>query len=633
LKLFIKIQFKRYFIFLKAIFFGFFFSISVYAQDDSNDIIETESYYLSKQFKPEEELAILQKLSKDSYDPNKIIKYSDLLLDKAMQSDSTQFFFGAYLQKGNAYRLKGDLSTALELYQLAAKNARKDFEESDLAIINVTIGDVHSEIGNHENADLYYTRAIKKLRELIKNPPDESKILETERYLIGALLNAGDEYFNVGKYEKALSYFYEASALSNKIDFKIGSAYSLGGVGMVYAKQNKPTLAEANMNEAISILEKEGIYNPISEYLNLISDIYLTQNQTKLAIDYAKRSLEISNKYQLKDVISQANLQLSKIYEEMDDSKKSLYHLREYVMYKDSIIDAAQKIANQQTEFEVAKKQLELDLEVQKNESEREILLQKNKNERIVMYSFIGGMVLVSFLALGLYRRNRYINKTKAIIEDERKKADDLLKNILPIATAKELKEKGKVIAHKYESVTIAFTDFKDFTKIASRLAPEELVESVDMYFSEFDKIIKKYHLEKIKTIGDSYMYAGGIPGESDDHALRAVQAAHEILDFVNKLKKAYKVDQARFDIRIGIHTGPVVAGVVGKNKFSYDIWGDSVNIASRMESSCEAGKINVSQTTYEATKEHFLFESRGKIDVKNRGQVDMYYVTKKPAE
>jgi class 3 adenylate cyclase len=236
----------------------------------------------------------------------------------------------------------------------------------------------------------------------------------------------------------------------------------------------------------------------------------------------------------------------------------------------------------------------------------------------------------VSGLAFGLYRRNKYIDKTKKIINDEKQKSDNLLLNILPKETGEELKKSGKVEAKKYEAVTVLFTDFKGFTKLAENSSPEKLVESVDMYFSEFDKIVAKYKLEKIKTIGDSYMCAGGLPEQTDNHADLMAQAALEILNFVEKTKRVHAVSDIRFDVRIGIHTGPVVAGVVGKYKFSYDIWGDTVNVASRIESSCEAGKISVSEVTYNLLKDKFNFESRGEIQMKNRSPLNMYYLNKK---
>jgi class 3 adenylate cyclase len=200
--------------------------------------------------------------------------------------------------------------------------------------------------------------------------------------------------------------------------------------------------------------------------------------------------------------------------------------------------------------------------------------------------------------------------------------------NILPEETALELKQHGKVRAKKFDSVTVLFTDFIGFTHYAHNLSPEELVESVDFYFSKFDEIMEKYGMEKIKTIGDAYMCAGGLPFPTDDHPIKMVQAAIEISEFIAEAKKDNKAKITHFDVRIGINTGPIVTGVVGIRKFAYDIWGDTVNVASRMETLSKPGRINISEYTYELIKDEFECEYRGEIDVKNKGMMKMYFVT-----
>ena len=236
-------------------------------------------------------------------------------------------------------------------------------------------------------------------------------------------------------------------------------------------------------------------------------------------------------------------------------------------------------------------------------------------------------LLLIGLLALGLFRRNKFIQRTKKIIEEEKDRSDNLLLNILPEETAKELKDSGKVLAKKFESVTVLFTDFKGFTQYSENLSPEALVETIGFYFSKFDEITEKYGLEKIKTIGDAYMCAGGLPFPTEDHAQNMVKAAFEIAAFVDETKNNENASGKIFDIRIGINTGPVVAGVVGTKKFAYDIWGDTVNIASRMESMSEPGKINISENTYALIKEDFDCEYRGEIEAKNRGKLKMYFV------
>ncbi|HEY9675656.1 MAG TPA: adenylate/guanylate cyclase domain-containing protein [Waterburya sp.] len=220
------------------------------------------------------------------------------------------------------------------------------------------------------------------------------------------------------------------------------------------------------------------------------------------------------------------------------------------------------------------------------------------------------------------------MNQLYSQLEQERRKSDVLLLNILPNKIAEELKQSGKVKPVYYESASIIFTDFKDFTKFAEQLTPEELVDELDYCFSFFDMVIETHHLEKLKTIGDSYMCVGGIPTPTSTHAVDAVLAALQIKAFIDwrRYEKAQK-NQPYWEIRIGIHSGSLLAGVIGKKKFSYDVWGDSVNVASRMESSGEAGEINISQATFELIKDFFDCKYRGKIEAKNKGFIDMYFV------
>ena len=220
--------------------------------------------------------------------------------------------------------------------------------------------------------------------------------------------------------------------------------------------------------------------------------------------------------------------------------------------------------------------------------------------------------------------------KQNVTITKEKKRSDELLLNILPSETAEELKQYGSAKAKNYDTVTVLFTDFKGFSHHAEKLTPEELVAKIDHCFKAFDRIMGEYNIEKIKTIGDAYMAAAGLPKANTSNPVDAVRAGLKIRDFMLRYKEECKSKgQEPFEIRIGIHTGPVVAGIVGIKKFAYDIWGDTVNLASRMESSGEVGKVNISQNTYEHLKDRkeFSFVSRGMIKAKNKGEVEMYFV------
>lgn len=209
-------------------------------------------------------------------------------------------------------------------------------------------------------------------------------------------------------------------------------------------------------------------------------------------------------------------------------------------------------------------------------------------------------------------------------IEEAKKRSEELLLNILPEETAAELLREGRAKTRRYEMATVLFTDFASFTNVAEELNAEELVSRIDEYFRAFDEITLRYGLEKIKTIGDAYMCAGGIPVANDTNAIDAVNAAQDMMAFVNS------AGSHLFMVRIGLHTGPLVAGVVGKHKFQYDIWGDTVNIAARMEQNSVPGRINISGATYELIKDRFACEHRGKIPAKNKGEMDMYFVNGK---
>ncbi len=222
-------------------------------------------------------------------------------------------------------------------------------------------------------------------------------------------------------------------------------------------------------------------------------------------------------------------------------------------------------------------------------------------------------------------RLEEEVTMRTAEIVSEKQKSDDLLRNILPEEVANELKQKGSSEAKYFDHVTVIFTDFVDFTKAGERLTPQQLVDELHTCFKAFDDIISKYHIEKIKTIGDAYLAVSGLPAADHNHAENTVRAALDIKAFMNERKK--RLHGTTFDIRIGLHSGAVVAGIVGVKKFAYDIWGDTVNTAARMEQSSLPDKINISQTTYELIKDKFICTYRGEIAAKNKGDMNMYFV------
>lgn len=556
-----------------------------------------------------DKLELLRNLSFNELNDSELsLKYAEELIALSELENNNIYLYRGYFLKGDKHLKAGDLNLALDVYFKSAEAAvAAEFIEGK-GYAYMSIADVYSIMGSSSNAKLYYDKSIQVLRNL-----NDSTALAT------ALLNAGEELFRTEKYADALRYFEESAVIFEKVNYLVGTAYNLGNTGMVYAEQGKDELAKANINEAIAILEELEHYYPISAYLIYMSDIHLRQSDLASALAYSNRSLELATTYGYKEQISDANLQLSRLYEQAGKPEESYTYYKNYITYRDSLnnIKAVDQMASLRTDFEVSQKQSEVDL-----------LEQKRKNQRIINIAAAITSVLVFLLALVYYRRYIFVKKTNILIEEEKNRSDTLLLNILPEETARELKQKGKVQAKKFESVTVLFTDFEGFTKIAESLEPEKLIKSIDYYFNKFDEISTKYGLEKIKTIGDSYMCAGGLPIVNKTHAKDAILAAIEIIDLVKKGKNAQN-DLTHFEIRIGIHTGPLVAGIVGLKKWQYDIWGDTVNIASRMESSGEVGKVNISEATYNLVndEDELQFESRGKIAIKNKGAISMYFV------
>jgi len=240
----------------------------------------------------------------------------------------------------------------------------------------------------------------------------------------------------------------------------------------------------------------------------------------------------------------------------------------------------------------------------------------------------VGSGYLFEMYLRRIFLQMRKVEQQDRELRKQEELAESLLRNTLPAEVANELKSKGKVDPRYYDDVTVLFTDFKSFTLNTEGLPAEEIVARLNDYFCAFDMVMSKYGLEKLKTIGDSYMCVAGLPTHSESHAVDCVLAAFEILDEVAKRQLARK---SNWTIRIGVHTGPVIGGVVGTRKFPFDIWGPSVNLASRMESTGEEGRVNISASTYEKVKDFFRCEYRGKISTKEHREYDMYFVTGVP--
>jgi class 3 adenylate cyclase len=454
------------------------------------------------------------------------------------------------------------------------------------------VGQGYERDRNERNADVWYRTAQAKA----KNAGDLDLIVKSVQKR-GKLAEKDRDYRDAYQiYEDAFNYFSQKGTSISDLESKF--------------ERQKSTLDQERQR-----LQAE-IDRLSDEKAALSSDRdQLKQQQDRLVREKRQVEREVSQKEERLADVSAAKAKAD-----------SLAKIQKKEYDKLSAEDTKKELLIQAQKATLAEAQLEA--ERNRNEAER------NKEQRNQLMILAASGILLTLLLLVLFlvgrrSRNRLKEKSK-IIQQEQERSNELLLNILPRPIAEELKEYGKAKPRKYKEATVLFSDFKNFSKISEQLTPEELVEELDKSFKAFDFIISQYEdLEKIKTIGDAYMCASGL---SDRRSMpnNMIRAALEMQQFLEEQKQEkIRLGKPYFEARIGIHTGPVVAGVVGVNKFAYDIWGDTVNIASRVESNGQEGRVNISEATYNLVRYNFECEYRGKVQAKNKGLIDMYFVKK----
>jgi len=638
-----KVSFAAVCLFLLASLSGFSQNVQI---DSLKNIVETGA----KDTTMVNTLIALSNAVLQNDNPTDFLKYSEQANEFATDLD---------YKKGKAYALKNIgiyyyyQREYLDVFDYWTKSL-ETFEaiRDTVGMSNMlnNLGGIYLSQGSNDKALDYYLRSL-SLAETIRNPLRITSVLP----------NIGGVYGDINEYDKALKYFNQMEQYLTVLNNQQITTFYLMGIGEVYRKMGDLDMALEFYEEAL--LLNEGNDNH-SHILTLLGTIELDKGNNDKSIEYLNLAYEIAKNRDQQWEVIQSLLALGKAYQNINTSKalkaykdaeilaketepnkalRDIYlglsqtyasigdysnafeHQELYLSQKDSLfnLETDDKIRGLQFDFDLEKKEDEIGL-LEKESEIQELTEKRQKNVIWVTGIFL---FLVVLLAISLFRRYKFTKETNLIIENEKNRSESLLLNILPEETALELKEFGKVKAKRFETVTVLFTDFVGFTAYAKNLEPEELVSSVDYYFSKFDEIMEKYDVEKIKTIGDAYMCAAGLPYPKENDVFRAVQAAFEITEFIEESKKTRMDHETKFDVRIGMNTGPIVAGVVGTKKFAYDIWGDSVNVASRMETMSSAGKINISESTYDLVKDVYECEYRGEIDVKNKGMMKMYFV------
>lgn len=451
---------------------------------------------------------------------------------------------------------------------------------------------------------------------LLKAVPLVERSGNKEAY-VGITGNIGEVYFDRNDNAMAIEYYMKSiQAGGNSPEV----AFSYNGIGKVYLKEGRLPLALENHYTALKIAEKADDKFQMVRSLRGIADVYAKQNNAPLALDHYKRARTIAEgmddvKVELKDLYKD----MSGAYAKDNDFENAYVYQTLYSDIKDTLynLETKKKLNQLQFDFELSKKEGELSLKEARLNSERQA-------KTAVMI----GLGLLLIIIVIVYRNYLQKAKVNKLLDKQKDEIEELLLNILPKQVALELQTTGKSKPRHFDEVSILFTDFKGFTAIADKLSPEEVIQELNECFMAFDNIMEKYGLEKIKTIGDSYMCAGNLPAPNPDHRYKIIKAALEMQEYImgtNSKRKERGLET--WEIRIGVHIGPVVAGVVGRKKYAYDIWGTAVNIASRMESNGQPGRVNISATMYEVIKDRFECSHRGKIYAKNLGELDMYFV------
>ncbi len=523
---------------------------------------------------------------------------------------------GALANVGALYDTQGDYPKALDYYIQCLAVHKQTGNPTGMATTLGNIGVIYMNQANYAKALDYHMQGL-EVNEQMDDQHEKGKLIS----------NIGLMYMHLGNYSKALEYHTQSREINELIGNQIGIADDLNNIGTVYDIQGDYLKALDYYKLSLGINEQMGDQDQIARSLTAIGAVCQKQGDNPKALNYCQTAYELSLSLGSLERQRDGSSCLYDAYKAMGNGKKALKYLELFNAIEDSLHAEETSKKLQQMEFQkvilqdsIAKAQ---EARVTQEAHEEEIH-QEEKTRNISLG--VGAFFLL--LAGSFYVRWRYVRKSKASLQIEKDRSENLLLNILPEEIAKELKETGKAAPKKYESVTILFTDFKDFTKLVASISATTLVVELNDIFSQFDDIMDEVGIEKIETIGDAYMAASGLPRENPDHAQRCVEAAFRMVKF---LEQRNENSEIKWNMRVGIHSGAVVAGVVGKKKFAYDLFGDSVNTASRMESNGEVGKVNISQATYELLKSdpNFAFENRGKIEAKGKGEIEMYFVSK----
>ncbi len=542
-------------------------------------------------------------LEKSDY--SKAIDYANTALLYCEQYDSHDRVNGLYVIMGNSYRSLSDFSKALECFNKALEQAEHQENKQGIASAMSGMGSVYQILRDYSLALDYYSKAL----EIFKSQ-------NFKQGLSSLLSNIGNVYVYLTDHDSAMEYYMQALAIHKESGNKAGEALCYGNISIVHQNHHDYQSALEYSDKAILKFEELGMKTSLAvEHANM-GVIYILMKDYNRSNKYLTRSLQLAEEVGQKSLIASVTNLLGTLYAQeenpnQNDSLAENYFLasislsselnnKEYEPYK-MLSQIYKKQSRWQESQEYFEKFYDLEKEVQSQEAKKQA--ENMEYRRKIEES----------------ERDRQV-KIARFQEQEK-----ILLNILPAQIAERILEGEKQIADLHEHVSVFFSDIVGFTQLSQKISPDKLLSMLNEIFSEFDRIARKHGLEKIKTIGDAYMAVAGVPLAQEDHAERAAAFALDVIEYMKIYRQTSNSD---LQIRVGLHCGKAIAGVIGENKFAYDLWGDSVNTASRMESHGEAGRIHVSEDFKKALSNSSLnFIERGEMEVKGKGMMKTYFL------
>lgn len=516
---------------------------------------------------------------------DKAISYYQKALVYREKINDRRGIAGCYDNIGAAFIHSGKTAEALDMHFRALKinQSLNDVERIGFSLQNIGLAYVSQ--GDYDYALQNYKESLA----IAEKSGDKMRAIQL-------MINIGAALLHKENISEAKEYYKRCYEESRSINYQYGLILSLNNLAEIYLSIGNYEESLRHYMDSIHIAKDTGHVVEAIIAMSGIGQSYIMLSDFKQSLKYLHEALLMARKTAIKENVDNIYKMLSEIYEKQGDTAKAFQYFKQYISLRDELV-------NKETTRTIH--EIKYRYETEKKEKEAEI----NRLKHIELKNALDALT------------------------ESKKQSDELLLNILPDDVAEELKAKGSVTARYFEQAAVIFIDVKDFTKLSEHLSPQELVSLIDVYFSLFDSIIGEYAIEKIKTIGDAYLCAAGLPVSDPDSAFVAVRASLHIRDMIAKLNKMRHENKLlTFEFRFGLHVGPIIAGVVGQKKFEYDIWGDTVNTAARMEQNSEPGRINISGQTYQLIKGSFECTPRGPIEAKNKGPMDMYFVEREIA-